>query len=134
MKELKVTYDGGVRTSVTNGRSPIVLKTDNSAESNAGGTTLTPVDMFVGSVGACMLSMIGFTAAQKGVNVDGTTAALSYAQDEATHAVNEINVKISVKGDALDDRMKKILTAAATACPVGASINPAIKKNITVEF
>lgn len=134
MKEINVTYDGNIKTTVTNGKSPIVLTTDNSAESNAGGIALTPVDMFVGSVGACMLSMIGFTASKKGLSVDGMTASMSYAQDETTHAVTEINVVFRFNGAVQDEKTQKILAAAAKACPVGASINPAIVKNLTFEF
>jgi len=134
MKEINVTYDGSVKTTVTNGKSPIVLKTDNSAESNADGSMLTPVDMFVGSVGACMLSMIGYTAAQKGINVDGSTAAMTYGQDPATHAVSEINVVFRLCGGPFDEKARKIIAAAAKVCPVGASINPEIKKDLSFEF
>lgn len=134
MKEIHVTYDGSVKTTVTCGKSPIVLKTDNSPESNAGGTVLTPVDMFVSSLGACMISMIGYTAAKKGLNVDGTTASITYKQDAATHAVTEVNVVFRFHGQELGEKERKILSAAAKACPVGASINPDIKKNLTFEF
>jgi len=134
MKEINVTYDGDIKTTVSNGKSALVLKTDNSPESNAAGSALTPVDMFVGSVGACMVSMIAYTAAKKGLDVDGLTAAMAYAQDEATHAVTEINVTFRLNGAALDEKSRKILAAAAKACPVGASINPAIKKSLVFEF
>lgn len=134
MKEIKVSYDGNVKTTVTNGKSPIVLKTDNSEESNANGSTLTPVDMFVGSVGACMLSMIGYTAAKKGISVDGTTASMTYDQDPATHAVSEISVDFHICGGPFDEKTQKIIAATAKACPVAASINQAIKKNLTFEF
>lgn len=134
MKTINVNYDGSIKTTVSNGKSALVLKTDNSPESNANGTELTPVDMFVGSVGACMLSMIGYTAAKKGLNVDGTTAQMTYEQNPDTHAVSEISVTFRFSGDALDEKTQKILAAAAKACPVGASINPDIKKTLTFEF
>ena len=134
MKEIKVTYDGNIKTTVACGNAPLVLKTDNSAESNADGTALTPVDLFVGSVGACMLSMIGYTAAKKDINVNGMTASMTYGQDEMTHAVTEINVTFHFNGTVTDEKSQKILSAAAKACPVGASINPDIKKNLTFDF
>lgn len=134
MKTINVNYDGSIKTTVSNGKSALVLKTDNSPESNANSTELTPVDMFVGSVGACMLSMIGYTAAKKGLNVDGTTAQMTYEQNPDTHAVSEISVAFRFRGDALDEKTQKILAATAKACPVGASINPDIKKTLTFEF
>jgi len=134
MKEIKVTYDGDIKTTVGNGKSAILLKTDNSPKSNASGTTLTPVDLFVGSVGACMVSMIGYTATQKGLNVDGLTAQMTYGQDETTHAVNEINVVFNFNGAELDEKAQRMLTAAAKTCPVGASINPEIKKSLVFKF
>lgn len=134
MKEIKVSYDGNIKTTISNGISPILLKTDNSPESNANGTALTPVDMFVGSVGACMLSMIGYTATSKDINISDATVAISYEQGPATHAVSAISANISVCGGPFDEKTKKILTATAKACPVGASINPAIKKTINITF
>lgn len=134
MKEINVSYDGNIKTTVTNGKSPIVLKTDNSEASNANGSELTPVDMFVGSYGACMLSMIGYTAAKKGISLDGTTASMTYEQDPATHAVSTINVTVHICGGPFDEKTRKILTATAKACPVGASLNTEITKNLTFEF
>lgn len=134
MGEIKVTYNGNMATAASCGGSPIVLKTDGSAESHASGTAYTPVDMFVTSLGACMLSMMGMTLGNRGIAIDGATASMTYTSDEATHRVTAITVTFRFPGMSLSEAEKKMLSAAARACPVGASINPDIKKDIVFEF
>lgn len=134
MQEIKVTYDGNMKTTATCGRSEIALKTDNSAESAASGTTCTPVDMFVTSLGACMLSIMGMMAAKRGLDISGATVAMTYTSDEATHRVTSVNATFRLGGIELSDADKRMLQAAARACPVGASISPDIEKNLVFEF
>ena len=57
MEEIKVTYSGNIKTTAAKGGSQITTATDNSPESRTAGTTFTPVDMLVNSLGACMLSI-----------------------------------------------------------------------------
>ena len=134
MEEIKVTYDGNMKTTATCGRSEIVLKTDNSAESAASGTTCTPVDMFVTSLGACMLSIMGMMAAKRGLDISGATVAMTYTSDEATHRVTSVKATFRFPGAELADADKRMLQAAARACPVGASFSPDIEKNLVFEF
>lgn len=134
MENIKVTYDGDMRTTATLGASPIVLKTDNSQESNAAGCTYTPMDMLVTSFGACMLSVMGMMASRRGISIDGATVEMSYASDESTHRVTAVTATFRFPGIELSDDDKRVLNASAKACPVGASLSPDIVKNIVFEF
>lgn len=134
MEKIKVTYNGNMATTAICAKSPITLHTDGSAQSHAEGTAYTPVDMLVSSLGACMLSMMGFMASKKDFSIDGATASISYTQDESTHRVETISVTFGFEGITLGDAEKKILSAAAKACPVGASLHPDIKKELTFNF
>lgn len=134
MEEIKVVYNGNLQTEATCGASPIVLRTDNSADSRAAGATYTPVDMFVTSLGACMLSIMGMTAQRRGVSIDGATVAMTYASDEATHRVTSITATFRFPGVGLSEADRKVLRAAAKACPVGASLSADIEKNLVFEF
>lgn len=133
MSKVKVIYNGDFMTSATCGESPIVLKTDNSSKANAAGATYTPVDMFVTSIGACMLSMMSVVGMRRNLDISGAQTEIDYASDESTHRVTSITVKFIFPGKSLSDSDKKVLLAAAKACPVGASINPDIRKELVIE-
>jgi len=134
MGTIKVTYNGDMTTTAISGNSPIVLHTDGSTQSRTDGTSFTPTDMLVSSLGACMLTMMGFMAAKNGVSIDGATASLSYTQDKTTHGLESISVRFGFKNIALSERDKKILAASIRSCPVGASLNPAIKRVFEFDY
>lgn len=134
MEEIKVVYNGDLQTEATCAPSPIVLKTDNSAAARAAAAAYTPVDMFVTSLGACMLSIMGATAQRRGVSIDGATVAMTYTSDEATHRVTSVTATFRFPGIELSEADRKVLRAAAKACPVGASFSPDIEKTLVFEF
>lgn len=134
MEKIKVTYKGNMIGEARSGQSPIVLTFDGSPESYAAGTKYSPVDMFVSSLGACMLSMMGFAANSRGFNIDGSTVSLDYTQDPSTHALASITAVVKFEGHTFDDVQKRILQGAAKACPVGMSLNANIKKDVVFEF
>lgn len=134
MKEIKVTYDGNRKTTTVYGNSPLVLKTDASAQSHEEKKALTPVDMFISSLGACMLTIMGIAAARRGINTEGATATMTYTQDENNHKVDAINITFHLPSIELSETDKKVLGAAIKACPVGISIDPGIKKEITFVY
>lgn len=134
MGEIKVTYNGNLKTTATAGRSQITLSTDNSAGSREAGATYTPVDMFVTSLGACMLSMMGAAAARKGIAIEGATVAMSYDTDPDTHRVTAVRAAFDIPAEGLSEADRKVLMGAAKACPVGASFREDIKKELTFGF
>lgn len=134
MERIKVTYDGNMRTASNCANSQITLRTDNSPESCAAGADYSPVDMLISSYGACMLSMMGYMAAKKGFSVDGATVSMDYTQDEATHAIATIKAILRFPGLSFSEAEKKLLQGVAKACPVGASLNAGIKKELLFEF
>jgi len=134
MKQIEVTYKGNMCGEAKRGQSPIVLAFDGAPESYANDTKYSPMDMLVSSLGACMLSMMGFMAAKRGFSIDGATVALDYTQDELTHTIASISAVFRFQGLSFGDDEKKILQGAAKACPVGASLNKDIKKDLVFEF
>lgn len=134
MKEIEVTYNGNRKTTTVCGSSPLVLKTDASAQSHEEKKALTPVDMFVSSLGACMLTIMSIAAARRDINIEGTTASMTYTQDENTHMVDAIYITFHLPPIELSETDKKVLGAAVKACPVGISIDPSIKKEITFVY
>ena len=131
MEEIKVTYSGNIKTTAAKGGSQITTATDNSPESRTAGTTFTPVDMLVNSLGACMLSMMGATAARKGIDIGLPTATMTYDTD---HRVTAIKVVFDVDGTNLSEADRKVIMGAAKACPVAASLSESIAKELVFNF
>lgn len=129
-----MTYNGNRQTTSVCGNSPIRLTTDGSDDSYKNGAAYSPVDMFVSSVGACMLTVMGMVAERRGFDIKGATASMTYTSDPTTHQVASISVKLHIPPLQLSDSDKKTLAATVRACPVGASINPNIKKEIVFEY
>lgn len=134
MGKIKVTYKGNMQTIATCAKSPIELRTDNSPKSDSVDAAYTPMDMLVSSYGACMLSMMGYMAAKKGFSVDGATVSLDYTQDETTHAIASITATLRFPGLSFSEAERKLLQGTAKACPVGASLNADIKKELMFEY
>lgn len=129
MAEIKVTYNGDFRTESTNGQSPIIIKTDNSMQSQQAGVNFSPVDMLLSSYGACMLSMMGNVAMRRDIDMTGATVNISYEMEEM--AIKTIWACFHMKAVAADEKARKAMEGAAKQCPVGNSLRADIVKHLS---
>ena len=133
MTDISLLYKGDLSTLVTHNSTGESIETDAPIDNNGKGRKFSPTDLFVSSLGSCMLTIIGITANTHGFNIDGSTISLDKIMGESPRRISKINLTINIKGD-LSDKQKELVIRAAHHCPVAKSIHPDIKENISFNF
>jgi len=118
-----VIYKGDLKCEVAKPGSQAVFTTDAKGVKES----FSPTDVLSGALASCTASMIGFVAAQHGLDLKGLKVEVSKEMRENPTAVKAFKVKVTFPPAALDDGMKRRLEGAAKACPVKNSLDPAIE-------
>ena len=133
MSDIKIVYDGGLRTQATHIQSGDTITTDAPIDNNGKGEAFSPTDLFATSLGSCMLTIMGITAQTHGLNIDGSTIHIDKIMGTNPRRVSSLNITIDINGE-LNEKDKKILIKAAEHCPVSKSIHPDIDENFSFNF
>ena len=133
MSDIKIVYDGSLRTQATHIQSGDVITTDAPIDNNGKGEAFSPTDLFASSLGSCMLTIMGITAQTHGLNIDGSTVHIKKVMGLNPRRVASLSISIDINGE-FDDKEKKILIKAAEHCPVSKSIHPDIDENFSFNF
>lgn len=129
MATLETLYLGGLRTEITHLQSGNKIVTDAPLDNNGKGEFFSPTDMLAASLGSCMLTIIGITASAHGFNIDGTKLSTTKVMGTEPRRVAEIHINFEFPSD-YSDKHKKLIEAAAAACPAEHSLHPEIKRVI----
>ncbi|MAQ43469.1 MAG: osmotically inducible protein OsmC [Candidatus Marinimicrobia bacterium] len=133
MSDIKIVYNGDLRTQITHSQSGDVIITDAPIDNNGKGEAFSPTDLFASSLGSCMLTIMGITAQTHGLNIDGSTVNINKIMGTNPRRVSAIDIIININGK-LNEKDKKILQKAAEHCPVSKSIHPDLDEKITFNF
>lgn len=128
MSEAKVSLREGYQSIITSGGHTVI--TDEPV--SAGGQDLgpTPMQLFLGSLGACIAITVKLYASRKewpldGVDVDVQMVrfkGMEYAAYQGTEDfVHEFKVKVDLKGDLTDEQRTRLMEIAGK-CPVHRAI------------
>ncbi len=113
MSTIKGTYKGNLRNEMTHLQSGNTIITDAPTDNHGKGEAFSPTDLACAALAGCMMTIMGITAQSKGFNIDGATYEIQ-------------------KTMAADPR--RIGQRAADTCPVGKSLHPDVKVNLTMNF
>ena len=133
MNDIKILYQGRLRTIITHTLTGEIIETDAPIDNNGKGEKFSPTDLFASSLGSCMLTIMGIAAQSHGFNIDGSSVNAEKIMGKNPRRVSEIHLDISIKG-VLTEKQREILMKAAKHCPVSKSIHPEIKENISFNF
>ena len=133
MSDIKITYDGDLRTTATHLKSGSVITTDAPIDNRGKGEEFSPTDLFATALGACMLTIMGITADTHGFKISGSIIKINKVMGKSPRRVSHIKVIIDVPGD-LNEKQKQLLIKAAHHCPVSKSIHEDIKEEVIFNF
>lgn len=128
-----ITYLGELRTEATHIKSGDKIITDPPVDNRGKGEAFSPTDLLATSLGSCMLTIMGIAAAERQINIQGTTCSITKVMAADPRRVSEIHAEIKFPFS-FSDREKAILEHAAKTCPVFYSLHPDIKKVITFDY
>jgi uncharacterized OsmC-like protein len=131
---MEVHYLGALRCEGVHLKSGNTLITDAPTDNKGRGEAFSPTDLLCTSLAACMITLMGITANEKGFEITSIDARIEKIMGTEPRRVVGINVNVEVVGKNLDEKMKSILTNAAHTCPVAKSLHPEIAQNLTIQF
>ena len=133
MPDIKIKYDGNLRTTATHLKSGSVIATDAPTDNKGKGENFSPTDLFATALGSCMLTIMGITADAHGFKIDGSKIKINKVMGRSPRRVAHIKIVIDINGD-LTDKQKQLLIKAAHHCPVSKSIHEDIKEEVIFNF
>ena len=94
--------------------------------------SMNPGELLAASLGACMMTMVGFLAARRKENVAGTCVHVEPSFDEKHSRITAFTVTF-VFPDTLTQTQKDFYAKAAQGCPVHNSLKDDISYKIIVK-
>lgn len=127
MVEVKIDYLGQLRCVAHHGPSGESLRTDAPLDNHGQGEFFSPTDLLAAALGSCMETIMGITAARKGVKLEGLRIVVQKQMSEDLPrriAALKVDIHMPIEEDHSE---KKLLQSAALSCPVHHSLHPDIE-------
>lgn len=107
---LTVAYKGGARFDVTRGRHTIV--TDQPVEDGGGDAGMSPVELFVGSLGSCVAYFVGRYCARHQIPCEEFTVDIEWSSAEQPHRVGAVEITLNLPAHLTSEQRAKLLKVA----------------------
>jgi len=117
--KLRATYQGGLRYDVTSGRHHVA--TDQPVPDGGEDAGMSPVELFVGSIAACVAYFVGRFCARHDIPREGLTVETEWAMEEGPHRVGRIGLVVHLPHP-VPTELKERLLKTAQRCTVHQSI------------
>ena len=128
----KVIYKGDLRTEAEHTKSGNTILTDAPIDNQGKGETFSPTDMVATALGSCMLTIMGIKARDKEIDIKGAEVETIKTMASDPRRISKIDIKLTMPSKIYTERDKKILIAAAEACPVSRSLHPDLEVSVNV--
>ena len=124
---MKITLGENLTTSaILEGHTPVKTAFANPRQN------MNPGELLTASLGACMLTMVGYMASKRGDNALGTTAEITAQFDEKHSRIVAFDIALNFP-NSFTQEQKDTYVQAAQTCPVHNSLREDIKYTITVK-
>jgi putative redox protein len=134
MPTANITYSGGLRTKAVHIKSGNIIITDAPVDNHGKGEAFSPTDLLSTSLGACMLTIIGFAAEEHKFSIDGTTINITKIMAENPRRVAEIVLEFNFPKNNYSEKEKKIIDKCVRTCPVSQSLNTELKQTVIYNY
>lgn len=134
MATIETIYLGELRTEATHVFSGNKTITDAPLDNKGKAESFSPTDLLSASLGSCMITIMGITAREHGIDIDGTTCSITKIMATEPRRVSEIQVILNFPAADYTEKEKTILERAALTCPVAKSLHPDLIQNVTFNF
>src|SRR4051812_15967366 len=96
METIRTNYLGDLRTEATHIQSGNTLITDAPVDNKGKGEAFSPTDLLAGSLGSCMMTLMGIAANTHQINFSGATMKVTKIMVNNPRKVGEIIVDIEM--------------------------------------
>ncbi len=129
-----VTYLGDLRTEAVHLHSGTTIISDAPLDNQGRGEAFSPTDLCATSLASCMITIMGISARNHGLDITGTQATVNKIMAADPRRIARIEINITMPKNGFDDLQKKLMEAAARACPVAFSLAEGIEQVIVFEW
>lgn len=134
MTKMTAKYLGNLRTEALHIQSGSRIITDAPKDNHGKGEFFSPTDLLSAALASCMLTIMGITANNKGINIDGAKVEITKIMVSDPRRVGEIVVEFTFPKNNYTDDEKRILENAAKHCPVAKSLHPELIQTIIFNY
>lgn len=129
-----VTYLGNLRTEATHLYSGTKIITDAPLDNQGLAEAFSPTDLCATSLASCMITIMGISARNHGIDITGTQASINKIMAANPRRIARIEINFTMPANNFDDVQKKLLEAAARSCPVAFSLEAGIEQAVSFEW
>ncbi|MEO7264031.1 MAG: OsmC family protein [Ferruginibacter sp.] len=123
-----VIYKGSLRCECTHVQSGTVIETDAPTDNRGKGERFSPTDTLCVALGTCIITTMGIRAQDMGIELGGTTLAITKHMLAEPRRIGKIEVDLKFPATLnLEEMDKTLLQKIGDNCPVMKSINPAME-------
>lgn len=129
-----VTYLGELRTEATHLHSGTKIITDAPLDNQGRAEAFSPTDLCATSLASCMLTIMGISARNHGLNMDGAHATINKIMAANPRRIARVEIHIVMPKNGFDEGQRKLLETAGRSCPVAFSLAEGIEQAIEFEW
>ena len=107
---LRVTYRGGARYDIDSRGHGVI--TDQPVDEDGTDAGMSPVDLFVGSLTACVAYFVGRYCARHQIPCEGFTVEADWAMAEQPHRVGRVGLRITLPKSVNPSERDRLLRVA----------------------
>ena len=131
--KISANYAGNKRVELLHQPSGTTIQTAAPVDNNGDGSSFSPTDLFAGSLGACMLTIMGICAEKNGINFDSARVELEKHMSADPRRVSAVPLEFHLPAH-LSQTERETLEQAALACPVCQSYGDFIARDVTFTY
>lgn len=125
-------YLGSLQVEARHEASGATMISDAPVDNGGKGRSFSPTDMCAMSLGMCALTIMGNFAANHGLDIDGTTFAVTKTMSaKPPRRIARIEVVFTFPDKGYTAKDKISLERAAKTCPVHLSLHPEVEQALT---
>lgn len=130
MTTAKATYLGDLRIECEHLQSGVKIVTDAPMDNRGRGEAFSPTDLCATSLAACMMTIMGIYAGERGIDIKGAEIEITKKMETAPRRIAGVDIIFNMPARKYSDKDKKAMEAAARTCPVYYSLNESVVKNV----
>jgi len=129
-----VTYEGELRCALTHDATGTTVATDAPVDNRGRGECFSPTDLVASATAACMLTIMGIRAADRGWDLGAARATVNkHMVADPRRRIGRLEIAIAVPTD-LDAEARAVLEEAARTCPVKESLHAGIELDLSFRW
>jgi uncharacterized OsmC-like protein len=130
MATIKTIYLGELRTENEHLQSGNKVITDAPTDNRGRGEFFSPTDLLATALGSCIMTIMGITARDHEIDIEGTTVDVTKIMASDPRRVAEVVVEFKFPQKIYTEEEKRIVESVAGTSPVPLSLHPKLKQTI----